>query len=153
MRATKLTVNAPVRLVLGAAVLVAGCTTMPGKRPTTLSGTEQSPPVTTAATGTTDITVRPSKCSGASVNCLTVNGHVWTQGVDGTAAHIHQGAPGQNGPVVVTLVKVTDGVWAVPGETLFTQDQYTAYWNGLMYVNVHSEANKGGELRAQLKPN
>jgi len=155
MRAMRLTVNAPVWLVLGAAVLAVGCTTVPGKRPAALSGSAEVPPVTTTATGTTDIVVRPSKCpsTGSSSNCHTVAGTVWTNGVDATAAHIHQGAPGQNGPVVVTLVKVADGVWTVPGGTVFTDDQFATYWNGQMYVNVHSDANKGGEIRVQLKPN
>jgi CHRD domain-containing protein len=33
-----------------------------------------------------------------------------------------------------------------------TADQYKAYQAGELYVNVHSEANKGGEIRGQIKP-
>jgi hypothetical protein len=155
MKAMTLVVNAPLWLSLGAAaLLVAGCAGMSGKRPATLSGTEEVPPVTTTASGTTDITVRPSKCpsTASSGNCHTVTGTVWTKGLAATAAHIHQAAAGQNGPVIVTLVKVSDDVWTVPGGTVFTDDQFATYWQGLMYVNVHTDANKGGELRVQLKP-
>ena len=141
---------------LGAVALVAaGCAGgMSGKPPTTLSGTQQVPAVTTTASGTTDISARPSRCPSAatSLSCPTLHGNVWTSGVAATAAHIHQGAPGQNGPPIVTLVKTGDNIWAVPLGSSITDAQYQAYWDGLLYVNVHSDANKGGEIRAQLKP-
>jgi hypothetical protein len=52
----------------------------------------------------------------------------------------------------VTLVKTGDNIWAVPSGSTITDAQFQAYWDGLFYVNVHSDANKGGEIRAQLKP-
>jgi hypothetical protein len=79
-------------------------------------------------------------------------GTVQTTGLVATAAHIHQGAVGQNGPVIVTLVKTGTDVWGVPVGTSLTDAQYQAYLAGQLYVNVHTDANKGGEIRAQLKP-
>jgi hypothetical protein len=39
-----------------------------------------------------------------------------------------------------------------PSGTTLTDAQYKAYLDGRLYVNVHSDANKGGEVRAQLRP-
>jgi hypothetical protein len=139
-----------------AAILGAGCAGMAhtNRGPVALTGSQEVPPVTTSASGSTDISVSASKCpsAGSSNNCPTVSGTVMTKGIEGTAAHIHQGAPGQNSPVIVTLIPVDDSTWAVPSGTTLTGAQNDAFWAGMLYVNVHSDANKGGELRVQLKP-
>ena len=72
-------------------------------------------------------------------------------GVEGTAAHIHQAARGQNGPVIIPLTKSGDS-YSVPAGAKLTDAQYAAYKAGNLYVNVHSGANKGGEIRAQIMP-
>jgi hypothetical protein len=127
--------------------LVAGCAGMSssggGTMGATLSGREEVPPVSTTASGTSTITVGADK---------SVSGTVTTTGVAGTAAHIHMAAMGQNGPVIVPLTKTSDNVWSVPAGTKLTDAQYDAFKAGNLYVNVHSAANKGGEIRAQLKP-
>ena len=138
-----------------AAVLAAGCAGMAhNQAPLALTGSQEVPAVTTSASGSTDISVGESKCPAAesSSNCPTVYGTVMTSGMNGTAAHIHQGAPGQNGPAIVTLIKLDDNTWAVPSGTTLTPDQNAAYWAGMLYVNVHTNAHQGGEVRAQLKP-
>ena len=138
-----------------AAVLAAGCSTaMHTKMPVALSGTQEVPPVTTSASGTADMVVHSFKCPSAlsSDNCPTLFGTVTTQGVKATSVQIHQGAPGQNGPVVVTLEKLDDDNWAVPSGTVLSPSEYDAYKSGRLYVNVDSAANLGGELRAQIKP-
>jgi len=108
-----------------------------------LSGQEETPPVTTTATGTATLSVAADK---------KVTGNVKTVGVDGTAAHIHSGGPGEKGPPVITLVKGENGTWTVPGDAALTDEQYTAYKAGKLYINIHSAANKGGEIRGQIKP-
>jgi len=40
----------------------------------------------------------------------------------------------------------------VPAGSKLTDAQYESYKAGNLYVNVHSAANKGGEIRAQIKP-
>ena len=119
-----------------------------------LSGAQEVPPVTTTAAGVTDISARQSRCpsSASSLDCPTLHGTVTTSGVTATAAHIHQGAAGATGPVIVTLVQTGPNSWAVPQATTITPAQYQAYWDGLLYVNIHSAANPGGEIRAQLTP-
>jgi hypothetical protein len=107
----------------------------------TLSGANESPPVTTSATGSGTITVADD---GA------VSGSVTTTGVMGTAAHIHQGAAGANGPVIVPFQKDGDTYKAPPGAKL-TGAQLAAFKAGDTYFNVHSAAHPGGEIRGQLK--
>jgi hypothetical protein len=139
---------------LGALALLTACSTAPPHYKTALTGEKEVPPVSTPAAGLSDISVRPGRCpsAGSSSDCIMLVGTVQTTGVVGTAAHVHEGAVGQNGPVIVTLVKTGTDVWSVPLGTTLTDAQYKAYLDGRLYVNVHSDANKGGEVRAQLRP-
>lgn len=108
-----------------------------------LTGAEETPPVTTSATGTGTITVAADK---------SVSGTIKTSGIDGTMAHIHVGAPGQSGPPIITLTKSADSAWSVPAGSKLTDEQYADFKAGNLYVNVHSAEHKPGEIRAQLKP-
>ena len=107
-----------------------------------LSGDKEVPPVTTAAKGSGTIAINADR---------TVSGSVTTTGLSGTMAHIHFGAVGVNGPVIVPLSKSGDNVWMVPAGAKLTEDQYQAYKAGELYINVHTAANKGGEIRGQIK--
>jgi hypothetical protein len=128
-----------------AVALTAGCASMGGSRgvAVNLSGAQEVPPVTTQATGSGTITVGEDK---------SVSGSVTTSGVAGLAAHIHVGSAGKNGPVIIPLTKTADNVWSVPAGAKLNDSQYESYKAGDLYVNVHSAANKGGEIRAQIKP-
>jgi len=110
----------------------------------TLTGADETPPVKTMATGSATITVNADK---------SVSGTVTTQGLTGgTVAHIHLGAFGQKGPPVITLNKTGDNTWVVPPGSKFTDEQYSSYQTGNLYINVHSAENKAGEIRGQIKP-
>ncbi len=109
----------------------------------TLSGDQEVPPVKTAAAGSGTITIGDD---------MSVKGSVMTTGITATAAHIHLGAAGKNGPVIVPLTKSGDNGWAVGAGAKLTADQMKAFKAGDLYVNVHSTANPGGEIRGQLKP-
>lgn len=74
------------------------------------------------------------------------------------AAHIHEGAAGTNGPVVVNLAAPADGNAAdclTEGEAgTFVGDQTVAEIlanPGNYYVNVHNAEYPGGAVRGQLK--
>jgi CHRD domain len=108
-----------------------------------LTGAEETPPVATSASGTGTIAIAADK---------SVSGTIKTTGIDGTVAHIHVGAPGQSGPPIITLSKRADGVWSVPEGSKLTDEQYTSFKAGNLYVNVHSAEHKPGEIRGQLKP-
>lgn len=106
-----------------------------------LSGDNEVPPVKTAATGEGNITIGDDG---------SVSGSVTTKGIDGTMGHIHLAAPGKNGPVIVKLTKDGD-TYKVPADAHLDSAQVAAFKAGDLYVNVHSAANKSGEIRAQLK--
>lgn len=108
----------------------------------TLSGDNEVPSVKSVGVG-----------SGffAIANDKSITGQVNTTGISGTAAHIHEGAPGSAGPVAIPLTKQGDS-YKVPDGTRLTDAQHAAFLAGKLYVNVHTTANPNGELRGQLKP-
>lgn len=130
-----------------AALLAAGCTQVSSQAPSgsnvILNGNQEVPAVTTAATGSGIIRVLMDR---------SVSGSVTTSGVAGTAAHIHMAAPGANGPVIVPLNKTGENEWSVPASIRLNDAQYEAFRLGNLYVNVHSTANPGGQIRCQIQP-
>jgi hypothetical protein len=108
-----------------------------------LTGAEETPPVTTTAEGKGTIKIAKDN---------SVSGTIKTTGIEGTMAHIHVGAPGEAGPPIITLTKGADGTWTVPAGAKLTAEQLADFKSGKLYVNVHSEQHKPGEIRAQLKP-
>ena len=108
-----------------------------------LTGTEETPPVTTSASGHGTIHIAKDK---------SVSGSVKTTGVEGIAAHIHVGAKGEAGPPIITLTKGADGTWTVPAGSKLTDEQWADFKSGKLYVNVHSDQHKPGEIRGQLTP-
>lgn len=108
-----------------------------------LTGTQEVPPVSASGTGSGSITVADDG---------SISGSIKTVDVAGTAAHIHMGAEKMNGPVIVPLTKTSDNVWSVPAGSKLNAEQVKAYRAGGLYVNIHTEANKGGEIRTQLAP-
>ena len=126
-----------------AVLALVACATMAGKHVNvTLTGAEEVPAVSTAARGSGSFTIGDD---GA------VSGSVTTSGVEGTMAHIHMAAKGQNGGVIVPLTKSGD-TYTAPAGAKLNDAQMAAFKAGNLYVNVHSAANKGGEVRGQLNP-
>jgi CHRD domain len=130
-------------LLTAVALAFAGAAALATDVKVSLNGAEETPPVTTSASGTGTIKIADDK---------SVSGSVKTAGIEGTMAHIHVGALGKSGPPIVTLTKNPDGSWGVPAGSKLTDEQYTSFKAGELYVNVHSAEHKGGEIRAQLKP-
>ena len=84
-----------------------------------------------------------------------------------TAAHIHSGQVGENGPIVVTLFKedtpttaMTTGVLSEGNITAtnlegpmagkLLSNLTSAMQNDQTYVNVHTQQNPNGEIRGQI---
>ena len=134
-------------------VISAGCSTMAAGTDegvkVKLTGDQEVPPVKTAASGSGTVVISSDK---------SVSGSITTSGIEGTVAHIHDSVPGQtmcgakNGPVIIPLTKGPDNTWSVPAGAKLNDAQYASYKAGNLYVNVHSAANKGGEICSPLKP-
>ncbi|MGH8851300.1 MAG: CHRD domain-containing protein [Casimicrobiaceae bacterium] len=134
--------------VLAAGTILAACTStgemygMSNEQHVTLSGASEVPPVSTSASGGGTVTINADRSVSASITAT---------GMTATASHIHEGAAGTNGPVIVPFTKTGDNTFAAPAGAKLTESQYAAYKAGNLYVNVHSAAHPGGEIRAQLK--
>ena len=110
-----------------------------------LSGSQQIPELQSAASG-----VAATTFHGASGR-LTV--HVHTQGVDdAVAAHVHRAFAGANGGVAVGLEADAARVGLWSADAMLDDSMQAAFSAGEFYVNVHTPANPGGELRAQIVP-
>jgi CHRD domain len=111
-----------------------------------LKGADEVPPNQTAGTGSVTATYDPA------TKQLTWKGSF--SGLTGaaTAAHFHGPAePGKNAGVMVWIsTKGTPLSSPFEGSATLTDDQASDLMAGRMYVNVHTAANPGGELRGQL---
>jgi hypothetical protein len=129
-----------------------------------LSGAEVVPPVQTAASGTFTLFVEggPSPTGSPRVSYTLEVANI----TDATAAHIHLGAKGATGDVIVPLftgptktgtfsgvlaegnLSANDLTGPLQGKTL--QDVLAVVLAGQTYVNVHTVANPDGEIRGQI---
>lgn len=125
-------------------VVLAGCAVEGAARKDTnvmLNGAQEVPPVSTLARGIGTLSIGIDG---------SVSGRVTTSGIVSIAAMIHVGAPDKNGPVIIPLTKTVADVWSVPAGAKLTEAQYESYRTGNLYVNVHTPAHKGGEIRGQI---
>ena len=108
-----------------------------------LSGASEVPPIASAGKGT----------ATASLDTATKT-LIWTvnySGLNGppTAGHIHgPAAPGANAGVLVPFSG--DLASPIKGSATLTDAQVSDLEAGKWYVNLHTAANKPGEIRGQL---
>jgi hypothetical protein len=111
----------------------------------TLSGTSEVPPNSTAGKGTATVRLNTAK--------KKITWNVRYSGTSGPvqAGHIHGPADvGANAGVVVPFGgKLTS---PIRGSADLTDEQIKDLEAGKYYVNLHTEQNKGGEIRGQLMP-
>jgi hypothetical protein len=144
-------------LSLGVALAVLPSTASAGVNfVASLSGDEEVPPVETQARGVAKFKLREEGLV-FKVNVANIE--------DAVASHIHCGAVGVNGPVGVTLFAgglvsvngtLAEGVITAPDEDnecgwTDLEAVVAALESGDTYVNVHTVANPGGEIRGQVK--
>jgi hypothetical protein len=111
-----------------------------------LEGSQEVPAVATSATGVGSAVLNGTR------DTLFVN--ISVTGLSGpiTVAHIHEGAVGVAGPIVVHLTPFIHGNHIsgyVTGADL-TQATLAKYLRGQYYFNVHTSANPNGEIRGQI---
>lgn len=149
------------RSVLGLAVgSAAGAMFISSAKPTYAAGTaykaaldgkSEVPPTTSSGTGTATVTYDPS------TKMVTWQGNFSGLSGPATAAHIHGPAEaGKNAGVIVPLSQ-KDVPFTSPfqGKATLPDDKAAALAAALSgsqaYVNIHTAANPGGEIRGQLK--
>ncbi|QRK12036.1 CHRD domain-containing protein [Archangium violaceum] len=112
---------------------------------TQLSGANEVPPVTTSASGTASATLDGDELS-VSGTFSGLSSPLYEE--SGSAAHVHQAPPGENGGIVFNLTVSGDGAFS--GTKKLTDAEQEAFKAGRFYVNVHTENHPTGEIRGQF---
>ena len=112
------------------------------KMKATLNAASEVPPNASPATGTADIDFDPAT--------KKLSWKMTYTGLTGpaTMAHFHGPAePGKNAGIAVPIAPASS---PSEGSATLTDAQAADLVAGKYYVNVHTEANKGGEIRGQV---
>ena len=115
----------------------------PQKVTASLTSSAETPPNTSDGSGTLTGTYDPAT--------MTLTYKVDYKGLTGpaTMAHFHAPAPtGKAAPVEVPIKGSVES--PITGEVKLTEAQAKNLTDGMTYFNVHTAANKGGEIRGQL---
>ncbi len=109
-----------------------------------LTAAQETPPTVSKGTGTVMITY------DSATKTLS-----WKGSYDGltgpaTAAHFH--GPAEMGKAAGVEVPVPNIKSPFEGSAVLTEMQAGDLMSGKLYFNVHTEANKGGEVRGQVMP-
>jgi hypothetical protein len=130
-------------LALGAAIVFAG-PAFAEKMKATLDGKSEVPPNASAGKGTADIDYDPAS--------KKLSWKVTYSGLSGpaTAGHFHGPADAdKNAGVAVPITNIATS--PVEGSATLTDAQAADLVAGKYYVNIHTAANPGGEIRGQVK--
>ncbi len=129
-------------LALGAAVAFAG-PAFADKMKVTLDGKSEVPPNASAGTGTAELDYDPAS--------KKLSWKLTYSGLSGpaTMAHFHGPAEaGKNAGVAVAIPNATSS--PVEGSATLTDAQAADLVAGKYYINIHTAANPGGEIRGQV---
>jgi len=143
-------INRLVPLSIAVAIAVAGFAASAQQAVTykaQLTAKDEVPPNASTGTGDGTFTLNPAT--------KELTWDVKFSGLTGpaTAAHIHgPAAPGANAGVVVPFDPPKTPSGEIKGGKALTDAQIADLQAGKYYVNIHTEANKGGEIRGQLMP-
>jgi hypothetical protein len=111
-----------------------------------LRGDNEVPAISTSGRGTGFLALNPAT--------RQVSGFIKADGLGSlvTAAVIRFGDPATNGPGIIDLVNRGNGIWSVPilDNPVLSNAVIDAFNSDTLYVNVHTQANPGGEVRGQI---
>ncbi len=107
----------------------------------TLSGAEVVPPVLTASTGTAKFALQ--------ADGMTLTYDITLSVPNATAVDMHLAAPGENGAVTHPLTPLSNHM---TGSVTLTANEQMGITSDMLYVDVQTAANPGGEVRGQLMP-
>ncbi len=132
--------------------------------PIQLSGDQEVPPVATTVSGVANLILNDAE--DELFISILVDG---LNEADITGAHIHNAPAGSNGPIVFgfigtdndsngdtaiqdlgTSVLITTKWDATEGNGTTLADQLDNLKDSLLYINIHTAANTGGEIRGQI---
>ena len=108
-----------------------------------LKSASEVPPNTSGGSGTADVTY--------DTQTKKLTWKVSYSGLSGpaTAAHFHGPAePGKNAGVMIPIQNIATS--PAEGSATLTDAQAADLMGGRLYVNVHTAANPGGEIRGQV---
>jgi len=103
--------------------------------------------------GASEVPVNPSAATGDATLTFNQTTKTFTvvvnyTGFVATGAHIHKGAPGVAGDIVFPFSPITSPINYTSAPLDATQE--ADLFANMYYVNVHSAAYPGGEIRGQL---
>lgn len=143
-------INRLVPLSIAVAIAVAGFAVSAQQAVTYkahLTAKDEVPPNASTATGDGTFTLNPAT--------KELSWDIKYSGLTGPAmmAHIHgPAAPGVNAGVVVPFNPPKEASGEIKGSKTLTDAQIADLQAGKYYANIHTDANKGGEIRGQLMP-
>ena len=109
-----------------------------------LKASNEVPPTKSNGTGSVDVTY------DSASKMLSWKGTYSGLTGPATAAHFHAGEAGKNGGVVVPIFAGPAAKSPFGGSKQLTDAQAAQVMAGGWYVNVHTAANKAGEIRGQV---
>jgi hypothetical protein len=130
---------------LTAAVFVAGVSIAQAemlKMKATLNGAQEVPAVTTRGTGMANFTF--------DTVTRKLDYDISYSGLTGPAAAAHIHGPAAAGANAGVMVPFPAAASPIKGSATLTEAQATALMAGNTYVNVHTAAHGGGEIRGQI---
>jgi hypothetical protein len=107
-----------------------------------LSATQEVPPTDSKGKGSLTATFDTDSKK------LTWKGSYSDLSGPATAAHFHTGEKGKNGGIAVPIAPATS---PLEGSATLNDQQVADLMGGKWYVNVHTAANKAGEIRGQME--